>query len=70
MTVTAALSLVCMLLFLGIRLVVRRPWNRLFGLDDWMSLSASVCHYKSCLVRDLADSSSGVRVVPEYCYAL
>ncbi|KAH0336519.1 hypothetical protein KCU81_g8515, partial [Aureobasidium melanogenum] len=41
--IATALCLVCMLLFLSTRLVVRYPWKRSLGPDDWTTLSASVC---------------------------
>ncbi|KAG9563527.1 hypothetical protein KCU79_g5668, partial [Aureobasidium melanogenum] len=41
--IATALCLVCMLLFLSTRLVVRYPWKRSLGSDDWTTLSASVC---------------------------
>lgn len=40
--IATALCLVCMMLFLSVRLVVRYPWARSFGLDDWATLSVSV----------------------------
>lgn len=41
-TITAALMLVIMTLFLGIRLAIRWPWNKLAGLDDAATLAATV----------------------------
>lgn len=61
--VTAALSIVCMLLFLGIRLVVRRPWVQLFGLDDWAILFASVGEHN--LNKKQYTDLSGKWVVPK-----
>lgn len=63
--IATALCLVCMLLFLSARIVVRYPWKRSLGPDDWTTLSASV----GTEARDRSDQTdfSGVRVVPECC---
>lgn len=66
--IATALCLVCMLLFLSTRLVVRYPWKRSLGPDDWTTLSASV----SPEVRNRGDQTDflGVRVMPECCSAV
>lgn len=66
--IATALCLVCMLLFLSTRLVVRYPWKRSLGSDDWTTLSASV----GPGVRDRGDQTDclGVRIMPECCFAV
>jgi hypothetical protein len=62
--IATALCLVCMTLFLSARLVVRWPWSRSLGPDDWTTLSASVGRQvqQKCDQTDKLD----MRIVPEY----
>lgn len=66
--IATALCLVCTTLFLSARLVVRWPWSRSFGPDDWTTLSASVGRkfQRECDRTDFLD----MRVVPEYSHTL
>lgn len=41
-SLTAWLMLVGALMFLGIRLCIRVPWRKLLGLDDYMTIVATV----------------------------
>ena len=40
--IAAALCLVCTVMFLGTRVVIRYPWKSLFGLDDATTVVATV----------------------------
>lgn len=43
-TIAAAFGLVTVIIFLNIRLLIRWPWQSLFGIDDAAAAVASVSH--------------------------